>query len=215
MAEAIRQVTLGVLLFPGFEPLDVIGPVELFACAAEVSIVFISERPGSIPASKGSVQLIASTSFDDILSEKQPVPDWLLVPGGVGTRMEVKNPSILQFVSAVGPKASLCMSVCTGTALLAASGILDGFKATSNKRAFDWVASNSDKVKWERQARWVHDGNFVTSSGVSAGMDMAVYVLKATLGEERASEIAAYVEYLPATDAAADPFADLSFKPKV
>ena len=215
MAEAARPITLGVVLFTGFEPLDVIGPVEMFANAPEITILYISEHAGNICASKGSVELAASTSYDDILSGKQPRPDWLLVPGGMGTRDEVKKATALQFLRAVGPKVQLCMSVCTGTALLAAAGILDGFKATTNKRAFDWVAATSNKVQWERQARWVHDGNFITSSGVSAGMDMAVYVLKTTFGEDRAAEIAAYVEYLPATDAAADPFTDLSFKPKV
>jgi transcriptional regulator GlxA family with amidase domain len=140
------------------------------------------------------------------------------VPGGIGTRREAANPALLEYIRAWAAPSSglqLCMSVCTGAALLAAAGALDGRRATSNKRAFDWVKSVNPRVDWVRSARWVRDGNFVTSSGVSAGADMAVHVLKEVLGAEVAAKAAQYAEYIPATDADKDPFADEAFLPAV
>lgn len=210
-----RQITLAVVLFPGFEPLDVIGPIEIFGMAPEINIYYVAEVAGSVKGAVGNVQLHAQFSFQDVVSGAVPVPAWLLVPGGFGTRTEVTNNQMLNFLRHVGPQVELCMSVCTGTSLLAASGLLDGRKATTNKRVFEWVITNSSNVEWIRAARWVQDGKFVTSSGVTAGMDMAVRVLKDMLGTERAEQAALHTEYLPSTDSTLDPFADPAFVPPV
>jgi transcriptional regulator GlxA family with amidase domain len=87
------------------------------------------------------------------------------------------------------------LTVCTGTALLAKTGLLDGRSATSNKRAFDWVCSTGEKVNWVKRARWVVDGKYYTSSGVSAGMDMTLGFLNDLHGNAFAKEVASQVEY--------------------
>ena len=98
------------------------------------------------------------------------------------------------------------MSVCSGSAILAKAGLLDGRRATSNKQWFDLARTQSDKVEWVTAARWVEDGSFATSSGVSAGMDMALAVIARLYGKPKAQEIAEAAEYEWHTDAAHDPF---------
>ena len=99
------------------------------------------------------------------------------------------------------------MSVCSGSAIFARAGLLDGRRATSNKMFFSLASSQSDKVEWVEQARWVVDGSMVTSSGVSAGTDMALAVIADLFGKERALQIAAFTEYQWHQDADSDPFA--------
>ena len=103
--------------------------------------------------------------------------------------------------------AEYVTSVCTGSALLAKAGILDGIRATTNKMAFEWASAQSSKVIWEKQARWVEDGKFFTSSGVSAGMDMSLAVIAKLLGHEVAEQAATWAEYDWHRDAGWDPFA--------
>ena len=98
------------------------------------------------------------------------------------------------------------MSVCSGSAILAKAGLLDGRRATSNKQFFSLATAQSEKVKWIEKARWVEDGKMATSSGVSAGIDMALAVIARLYGQERAEQIAASTEYEWHQDAAWDPF---------
>ena len=98
------------------------------------------------------------------------------------------------------------VSVCTGSALLAKAGLLDGLRATSNKRAFEWVMAQGPQVTWIRKARWVKDGRFWTSSGISAGIDMTLGLISHLLGRERSLEVARRAEYLWNEDRNDDPF---------
>ena len=98
------------------------------------------------------------------------------------------------------------MSVCSGSAILAKAGVLDGRRATSNKQFFALATAQSHKVKWAEKARWVEDGPFVTSSGVSAGTDMALAVIARIYGEAKARELSELTEYERQTDADRDPF---------
>ena len=100
-------------------------------------------------------------------------------------------------------------SVCTGSAVLAAAGLLDGYRATSNKRAFTWATSQGPQVEWVPQARWVEDRNRWTSSGVAAGMDMAVALIATLCGKGAAKDAAAQIELEVHTDPDWDPFAKL------
>ena len=100
-------------------------------------------------------------------------------------------------------------SVCTGSALLASAGLLENMKATTNKEAFAWTTSYGDKVNWQREARWVEDGKFFTSSGVSAGMDMSLALIARLLGQETAEKGANWAEYEWHKDANRDPFAKI------
>ena len=196
--------TLGVLLFPGFELLDVFGPLEAFGhrlLADRYRVCLVAERAGAVASAQGP-RAVADHGLDDC-----PPLDVLLVPGGMGTRREVDDPGLTGWIAARAADAELVTSVCTGAALLARAGVLDGRRATTNKRAFDWVVTQGPRVTWVRRARWVEDGRFVTSSGVSAGIDMALAVVARTVDEETAEQIARLMEYARNRDPDDDPFA--------
>jgi transcriptional regulator GlxA family with amidase domain len=109
-------------------------------------------------------------------------------------------------------EARFVASVCTGSALLAKAGLLDGKRATSTKLAFAWVVKQGPRVKWIRKARWVQDGNVFTSSGVSAGMDMALGVIQHIFGLDTALGVARRAEYIWNEDKSFDPFARAAAK---
>ena len=199
-----RKRTIGVVLFEDFELLDVFGPLEMFGMAAEhFEIRLISEASGVVASRQGPKSVI-----DDQLSEA-PAFDVLFVPGGTGTRREVDNQVLLDWLKERSQQAELVASVCTGSALLAKAGVLDGVRATTNKMAFGWAASQSEKVRWQKQARWVEDGKFFTSSGVSAGIDMSLAVIAKLVSQQAAEEAANFAEYSWHRDADWDPFAAL------
>jgi transcriptional regulator GlxA family with amidase domain len=136
--------------------------------------------------------------------------DVLLVPGGIGTRKEAENPLMTDFLRRTYPGLEYLASICTGAGLLAASGLLDGRRATTNKMAFDWPRSVAPAVAWVPQARWVEDGNILTAGGVAAGIDMALALIAKLAGEETAIAVAQGTEYEWHRDAAWDPFARLA-----
>jgi transcriptional regulator GlxA family with amidase domain len=198
----MAQKTVGVLLFPEFELLDVFGPLEAFGHARDsFHIVMVAEHAGPVASAQGP-RAMADYGLDDA-----PPLDVLLVPGGMGTRREVGNATLVDWLRQRARSAEMTTSVCTGAALLARAGILDGRRATTNKRAFAWVVEQGPKVDWVRQARWVDDGNVITSSGVSAGIDMALHLIGRVAGSSVRDEIATRMEYEWHDDAAHDPFA--------
>ncbi|HYB98642.1 MAG TPA: DJ-1/PfpI family protein [Candidatus Limnocylindrales bacterium] len=202
--ENTRRRTLGVLLFPGFEVLDVYGPIEMVGnLKGMVDIVTVAEHAGAVTSSQGP-QTVAAEGF-----ATAPPLDLLLVPGGIGTRREVANESLLEWLRAAAARAEIVTSVCTGAALLARAGLLDGRRATSNKFAFSWVMEQGPRVRWVKQARWVDDGDRVTSSGVSAGMDMLLALVERLYGSELATTIEQRAEYDRHRDPTWDPFARL------
>ena len=141
-------------------------------------------------------------------------PDVVLIPGGAGTRPLVSDERFLTVLHGLMSSARFCLTVCTGSALLAGTGLLDGRRATSNKRAFSWVKSMRPQVDWIGHARWVSDGRFVTSSGVSAGIDMALGFIASQYGSELAERIAHDTEYIWNNDPRKDPFASPDIKPQ-
>ena len=199
--KAAAQKTIGIVLFDGFEVLDVYGPVEFWGHVPEFEIVMIAEEAGPVRSGQG-VATVAEYSF-----MTAPHVDILMVPGGMGTRTEVNNPNLLSFLRERNDTTELTTSVCTGSALLAKAGLLDGVKATSNKRAFAFAMDQSAQADWIGKARWVEDGKFITSSGVSAGADMALGLIAKLYGHDRAADLAATLEYVWNSDATNDPFA--------
>ena len=203
-----QPLILGAVLYEGFELLDMFGPLEMFtAVAPEVlQVVMIAEKKGAVKA--GSMAnspmptCIADYGFDDA-----PDLDLILVPGGIGTFAELENDKILSFLRDRAEKAQITASVCSGSALLAKAGLLDGHRATSNKMFFNLAVTQSDKGEWIEAARWVEDGKFVTSSGVSAGIDMALAIIARLFGNELAETIAKGAEYIWHREADVDPFA--------
>jgi putative intracellular protease/amidase len=195
---------LGVILFPEFELLDVFGPVEMFGnLTGQVDVTMVGERKGTVRSAQGP-SVVTEYGFDDC-----PRLDLYLVPGGMGTRVELENEAMLRFVRARTAEVDYAMTVCTGTAILAKAGVLDGRKATTNKMLFEWVSAQGPKVEWIKAARWVEDGKFVTSSGVSAGMDMALAVIAQLTSKQVSETLAVATEYEWHQDASWDPFAKI------
>lgn len=196
--------TVGVLLFPGFELLDVFGPLEAFGirpAREHFETVLVAERAGAVSSWQGP-KAVADFDLDDPTRL-----DGILVPGGFGTREEVANPRLLGWIARRAAEAEIVMSVCTGAAMLARAGVLDGRRATSNKYAFQWVTEQGARTEWVKEARWVEDGKFFTSSGVSAGIEMALAVVAKLVSSELAEQIATLMEYDWHRDAGWDPFA--------
>ncbi len=198
--------TLGVVLFEGFELLDVFGPCEAY-CIGDLGgafrIVMVAAKAGPVASAQGP-RTVAEFGFEDC-----PRLDLILVPGGIGTRREVYRRSLVSWLRARADQAEVVSSVCTGAALLAAAGLLDGRRATTNKRSFAWAQSQGPQVNWVKQARWVEDGKFATSSGVSAGIDMALAIIARLVSAEAAEKAAISMEYEWHRDAAWDPFAKI------
>ena len=190
-----------ILLFDGFETLDALGPAEIIGELPEhYRLQYTSWRSGMLSSAQG------------LRVETEPfsaIPDGgvLLLPGGIGTRALVKDAAFIDTLKTLAERAAWVLAVCTGTPVLAKTGLLDGKPATSNKRLFDWALSVAPQVQWQRSARWVVSGKLYTSSGVTAGMDMTLGFLRDTLGYGIAKDVADHIEYRWHEDAADDPFA--------
>ena len=194
--------TVAVVLFEGFELLDVFGPLELFGrLPRDFAVTLLGPYPGAVRSFQGA-EVVATTSYADAA-----VPQIVMVPGGLGTRALVDDQPFLHWLRHWAAGAEIVTSVCTGSALLAAAGLLDGYRATSNKRAFEWASTHGRSVDWVAAARWVHDRDRWTSSGVAAGMDMTAALLAHLIGAERAQQAADEIELELHTDPDWDPFA--------
>jgi putative intracellular protease/amidase len=181
---------VGVLLFYDFETLDVFGPVEIFGRLKDYYQVSFYSLQGGMVNNLHGVS-IATEELQNIIRGV----DIFLIPGGFGTRKEVDNILLIDLIKQISEQSKYVLTVCTGTALLAKTGLLDGKKATSNKRALNWVMSQGPDVEWIKKARWVVDGKYYTSSGVSAGMDMVLGFLGDLHGIEFARDSAFFIEY--------------------
>jgi len=183
-------MTIAVLLFDDFETLDVFGPVEIFGRLVDLySIKFYSIDGGQIKNRHGVS--ILTEKLDTINTNVEI----FLIPGGFGTRKEVDNKILIDKIKEISDLSKYVLTVCTGSALLARTGLLDNKNATSNKRAFAWVTTNGSNVIWNKKARWTVDGKFYTSSGVSAGMDMSLGFLSEQHGINFAKRVAFEIEY--------------------
>jgi len=209
------QITVGVLIFPGFEMLDAYGPMEMWGSLKHaparfwggeekrvgVKLVTIAATRGEIPSNQGP-KTVADYSYAD-----SPKLDYLLVPGGVGAVPLVNDTATLDWLRDQATRTKIVMSVCNGASLLAAAGILDGRPATTNKMAFKDSTAPGPRVNWVKQARWVDDGAVVSSSGVSAGMDMTLAVISRLYGQPLGDWLEQITEYDAHRDPSWDPFA--------
>lgn len=201
----VKALNVGVILFENFELLDVFGPLEMLGMYPETFCLhMLGQHAEAVRCAQGPRVAVDST-FD------QPREyQILLVPGGAGTHTEVSNQALLNWLSNHAENAEYVMSVCTGSALLAASGLLEGRRATTNKNAFQWVTGYGDKVTWIKKVRWVVDGNYFTSSGVSAGIDMSLGLIQEIMGRSSAEQAAVWAEYEWNRDPRIDPFASIA-----
>lgn len=195
----VRDVN--VVVFDGFEPLDVFGPFDVFTHTDAVGVrIFSLDGPGATVSEGGArVEALGPEEIDP--------RGVLLIPGGSGTRALVGDGRWLSSLRRLAAQSSQVLTVCTGSALLAAAGALDGRRATSNDLAFDWVVGTGERVDWIKEARWVVDGKFRTSSGISAGIDMALDYVEDTCGPEAADKVSAQMEYIRNRESGYDPFA--------
>lgn len=190
---------INVILFDRFTALDFVGPVEALQRIEGYDIKYYSLEGGLVSNGKGFVV--------DTLPFTKLQKGIILVPGGWGTRPLVNDNGFISALKILAEKAVYCLSVCTGSVLLAKAGILDGKVATSNKNAMEWAQTVAPNVNWQLKARWTVDSNIYTSSGVSAGIDMALGFIADKHGREKALEAAKGMEYIWNEDPKVDLFA--------
>ena len=194
---------IGVFLYEDFEPLDVWGFVEAFSIAR-----FLGTGYSDAPAVPFKVVFVAKEvkpvrSFNgprampdlDIAQAAQEHFDVLMVPGGHGTGSVLDDEEVLAWLAEMDSRVGIMSSVCTGAAIYAKLGLLDGKPAATNHAAFAWVAQFGPAVLWDSVARWVDAGHYVTSAGVSAGTDMAFHLVSRLAGRAVAENAAMAAEY--------------------
>jgi transcriptional regulator GlxA family with amidase domain len=196
------MTTYGLLIFDGAEELDFAGPWEVFTVSAMLRdqgdrAVLIAEESRTVRCSKG-MRVVP----DHTLADHPPL-DVLLVPGGMGTRREVANPAITDWIRATSATAAWTTSVCTGALLLHEAGPARGRRVATH-HAFEDTLQERGDITVIRDARYVVDGNLVTSQGVSAGIDMALWLIGALHGRDHSRAVRRYIQYEPAPPYLAD-----------
>ena len=196
----MNRKRVGILVFPQVEVLDFCGPFEVFSVtrldesarreeSSPFEVLLVAETTEPITAT-GGLRVIPDVSLDAC-----PPLDVLVVPGGWGTRSEIKNERLLAWIRARGTAVETLTSVCTGSMLLGQAGLLDGRRATTHWRALPWMRESFPAVGVEEKLHVVEDGNVLTSAGISAGIDMALRVVARYHGDEVARNTARNMEY--------------------
>jgi transcriptional regulator GlxA family with amidase domain len=191
--------TTGILLFDDAEELDFAGPLEVFGMARQDGdrVVTIAEHDEPVRANLG-LRVVP----DHTITDAPPI-DILVVPGGLGTRREAENPVVLDWLKQTAPGCAWVTSVCTGSMLLEAAGVIDGRKVTTHWAMIE-TFRQKDSVTVLDTRRYVRDGNVVTAAGVSAGIDMSLWVVGQLYGVDHARGVQRMMEYDPAPPYAAD-----------
>jgi putative intracellular protease/amidase len=205
-----KTQTIGIFVFDGFEPIDVFGFAEAFTIARFLGTDYLSPPPYPFEV------VLIGRDLRKIKSANGPsvMPDWelaralrepldvLMIPGGAGTRPLIDNKqdpkavaALLEWLRAMDKKVRIMASVCTGAAVLATSGLLDGLPAATNHEAFGWVTQQGPNVLWDSVSRWVDAGKYVTSAGVSAGTDMGFHLVSRLAGRAVAEVAVTAAEY--------------------
>ena len=195
MAETAPRTSIAIVLFDGVEELDFVGPWEVFTMAAQIGApldVFTVGWPqAAIRCAKG-LYVVADHAFSDA-----PVADVVVVPGGKGTRPLSEDTAFIDALRLYLAAAKWQTSVCTGAALLGKAGFLDGKHATTNRSAFEFFRAAAPKALLVEDLRYVRDGNVLTGAGVSAGLDMALWLVGHLFGEDVARSTQTFMEYFP------------------
>lgn len=181
---------IAIVLYPGFTALDFIGPYESLRWLPDAEVRFLWHTPGPIAADSGVLVIGATHSF-----EETPAPDVILIPGGFTTVEHARDERLLEWVRRAHETATWTASVCSGSLILAASGLLAGKRATSHWAALP--ALRAFGVEPVSDERIVHQGDLVTCAGVSAGIDLGLWLAAKIAGEDRAKAIQLSMEYDP------------------
>ncbi|WP_434599272.1 DJ-1/PfpI family protein [Streptomyces sp. A5-4] len=176
-------------LFDRFTSLDAVGPYEILCRLPDAEVVFVAERTGPVSNDRGELALVATHTFADV-----PSSDIVVVPGGPGQSDQMGNETLLGWLRAVDATTTWTTSVCTGSLLLAAAGLLTGRRATSHWLALDDLKALGAEPTGERV---VIDGKYVTAAGVSSGIDMGLTLSGRIAGDRHAQTVQLLVEYDP------------------
>ena len=196
----MERKRVGIVLFENVEVLDFCGPFEVFSATrldekkrreepSPFEVLLVAEKKDTVTAT-GGMKVIPDHTF-----ESCPKLDILVVPGGWGTRKEVGNPAMLNWLRSRATKVQTLTSVCTGSMLLGFAGLLDGRCATTHWRSLDWMRESFPRVRVEYDKHVVEDEEILTSAGISAGIDMALKVVERYCGEDVARATARHMEY--------------------
>ncbi|MDX1994567.1 MAG: DJ-1/PfpI family protein [bacterium] len=188
---------VAVLLFDEVEVLDFAGPFEVFGVSRDendgatplFNVYTVAEKPGPVLARNG-LSINPAYTFDDC-----PTPELLVVPGGRGTRALLHNENVLNWIAQQNTRTELTLSVCTGALLLGKAGVLAGLAATTYHTAFEELRQVAPDTMQHPGQRFVDNGRVITSAGVSAGIDMSLYVVGKLFGKSQARWTADYMEY--------------------
>jgi putative intracellular protease/amidase len=182
-------VRTAIVLFDRFTALDAVGPYETMSRIPGAETVFVAERTGPVRNDTGSLALTADRTLADV-----PDPDVVVVPGGPGQDAQMDNETLLDWLRAADAASTWTTSVCSGSLLLAAAGLLSGRRATSHWLALDLLKGYGAEPTGERV---VTDGKYVTAAGVSAGIDMGLTLVGRIAGDEHAQAVQLLTEYDP------------------
>jgi putative intracellular protease/amidase len=182
-------MNVAIVIFDGLAALDAVGPNEVLSNTPGVDVTFVAQEARPHRTDNGALALVADQTLDEV-----PNPDVLLIPGGVGTRRLLHNEALLEWVRAADATTTWTTSVCTGALVLGAAGLLEGKRATT---AFSELETLKQFGATPVEERYVHDGKILTSAGVSAGIDMALYLAALLVGEELAKAVQLGIEYDP------------------
>ncbi len=197
-----ETLSVGIVIFDQVEVLDFCGPFEVFSVTTNMVEqqhtdkkgpfhVFTIAEQSRLVATRGGMLVQPHFTIAD-----HPHIDIIIVPGGFGTRKEIDNPVLMEWLAKVTRQTRLTTSVCTGSFLLAKVGVLAGHSATTHWASLDRFAQAFPQVQVQREVRWVDDGTVITSAGVSAGIDMSLHVVEHLLGREQAEQTARQMEYV-------------------
>jgi len=190
-------VVIGVALFEGAEELDWAGPWEVLAAWAEqwpddgVRVFTLARKDGPVTCAKG-LRVLPDETW-----ETAPPLDVLVYPGGRGTPKELTDEAVLDWIRGHARSGALVTSVCTGSLVLAAAGLLDGKPATTHWQSLELLPTLGTEVEVRPDDRFVDTGAVITAAGVSAGIDMALHLVARLHSPERAREVRRYIQYDP------------------
>jgi putative intracellular protease/amidase len=180
---------IAILVYPGFTALDAVGPYEVLSRLPGAKVTFVAEHAQAYRTDTGQLALLADAPLDEL-----PAPEILVVPGGPGQAALMEDGPVRAWLRAADTGSTWTASVCTGSLILAAAGLLAGKRATSNWQALDELSGLGAEVVPERV---VFDGKYATSAGVTAGLDMALLLAAKIAGEQVAQAIQLGLEYDP------------------
>ncbi len=180
---------IAVFIYDGMTALDAMGPYETLSRLPESRLRFVAEARGEVRTDTGALGIVADAAIDEVESA-----DLVLVPGGPGDERVRETPRVLDWLRARHEQTRYTTSVCTGSLILAAAGILDGVRATTHWARMDLLGELGAKPVKER---WVEDGRIVTAAGVSAGIDMGLYLASRLVNEPFAKAVQLGLEYDP------------------